>query len=98
MTQETNDRKPSKMNKTRRKTSAALSREFDQAATQTQLSELVHLTALDEELARGLHTILPGALKAAAATKSDTRLLRLIVRYASARNRALAMIQRNRQA
>jgi hypothetical protein len=62
----------------------------------SQLTELMHLTALDEKLARGLHGLVDTAIRAAKAKKPDTRLLRLIIRYSGARNRLLASIQHKR--
>ncbi len=95
MNKHENAQSPTKTKKTRRKTAEVLSREFDRAATRSQLSELVHLTALDEKLASGLYRLVDAAMQAAVNPKKpDSRLLRLIVRYSAARNRALAAIHR----
>jgi len=98
MNKHENAQTPAKTKKTRRKTAEVLSREFDRAAVRSQLSELVHLTALDEKLASGLYGLVDAAMQAAVNPKKpDSRLLRLIVRYSAARNRALASIHNRPQ-
>ncbi len=86
--------KPTVINGSKKARSAKLLKDFERAALDTQLTELVHLTALDEKIATGMYGLVDHAIKAAKAEKSDTRLLRLIVRYSSARNRLLASIHR----
>lgn len=56
---------------------------------ESEATELLALTVLDEKLATGFLTLLPKALEAANKDKPDTRLLRLITRYTASRARFL---------
>jgi hypothetical protein len=87
--------KPTVINGSKKAREQKLEKDFERAALDTILSEQIHLTALDEKIARGMHALVDHAIKAASSEKTDTRLLRLIVRYSSARNRLLANIHRN---
>lgn len=92
-------KKPSDPNKPtvingRRKSPAHLEKDLEHATNASILTELVHLTALDEKIARGMYALVDTAIAAAKAKKPDTRLLRLLVRYSGARNRLLASIHR----
>jgi hypothetical protein len=90
MSKQTNAPKPNK-------TEEQLQQDLDTAASASILSELVHLTALDEKIAQGMYQLVDPAIAAAKAKKPDTRLLRLLVRYSGARNRLLATIHRRPQ-
>lgn len=62
---------------------------LESAFRTSEAMEMMALTALDEKLATGFLTLLDKALSAARQDKPDTRLLRLITRYTSSRNRFL---------
>ena len=73
-----------------RKTKADIATDpLERAFRISQATEVLALTCLDEKLATGFLELLPAALKAANADKSDTRLLRLITRFTNSRNRFL---------
>ena len=67
------------------------------AMLQSEVMERAALRDLDTSLALTLKQLLPVAVKQSQDTKKpDSRLLRLIVRYTSAKNRELATKQRDR--